>query len=455
MIPAMKKFRDAFGVPAAVHWYYWWKTEPHTMDSPTFFPYDNDYPHFFPRDGFKAAVDEMQKDGDIFIMPYVNGLLWDMRDRGTEDWLFTKEGRVGAVKQNDGTVKEYNWGKESDGSIVRLAPMCPVSQVWQRKVRENVLRLMNENGTKAIYVDQVAAHAPELCFDCSHGHPLGGGHWWNAGYRAMFNVIRNDLHNSDLKDHPLNDTVQERLRQNPNALRERAIMSENTAETYTSIMDGFLTWSHQEQDQVPAFAAVYGGVVQMFGRDYRAGTIVEERIKRGMTKTVEPLACRMKTAEALCFGEQIGWFVPTIVDEADKFPFQRAAVRLRYQVRHYFYKGEMCRPPDFPCELPNVTADWNYYNSPLITAPAVRTGCWRIVKNGQTQSAILLFANTSSESITSRFRIDLSEIGLDKNNITIRQIGPEGIEKTIEPDALTQPVAFPAESVFAWEITAQ
>jgi hypothetical protein len=34
--------------------------------------------------------------------------------------------------------------------------------------------------------------------------------------------------------------------------------------------------------------------------------------------------------KALCFGEQIGWFVPTIVDEADKFPFQRNVVRLRY-----------------------------------------------------------------------------------------------------------------------------
>jgi len=453
MIPAMKKFRDAFGVPAAVHWYYWWKTNPHANDGPNFFPYDNDYPHFFPRDGFKAAVDEMQKNDDIFIMPYVNGLLWDTRDKGMEDWLYTKEGLSGAVKNVDGTTNLHSYGsKESDGSDVKLAHMCPASQVWQRKVRENVLRLLNENGTKAVYVDQVAAAVPELCFDRSHGHPLGGGHWWNDAYRTIFNGIHSDLRQPNVQDYPLNDTVKERLRSNPNALRDRAIMSECTGETSLPIVDGFLTWHHQQQDQIPAFAAVYGGAIQMLGRDYRAGKVYAERTVPGWKETIEPLACRMKTAESLCFGEQIGWFVPTIIDESDKFPFQRKAVRLRYQVRHYFYKGEMCRPPDFPNELPTVTADWNFYNSPLITAPAVRTGCWRIIKDGKTQSAILLFANTSEEPITSRFRVDLAEIGL--NNVTIRQIGPEGVEKTIDVDALNQPVVFSGEAVFAWEITA-
>ena len=454
MIPAMKKFRDAFGVPAAVHWYYWWKTNPHAKDGPNFFPYDNDYPHFFPRAGFKEAVDELQKDDDIFIMPYVNGLLWDTRDKGMEDWLYTKEGLTGAVKNEDGTANLHSYGsKESDGSDVKLAHMCPASQVWQRKIRDNVLRLMNENGTKAVYVDQVAACVPELCFDRSHGHPLGGGHWWQNAYQAIFTGIRSDLCKSDIEDHPLCDTVKERLRSNPNALRERAIASESTAETYLSIVDGFLTWNHQYQDMVPAFATVYGGAIQMIGRDYRAGKVYAERTVPGWKQTIEPLACRMKTAEALCFGEQIGWFVPTIIDEADKFPFQRKAVRLRYQIRHYFYKGEMCRPPDFPQEVPTVTADWNFYDSPLITASAIQTGCWRIVKNGQTQSAILLFVNTLDQPITSRLRVNLAEIGFDKNTVSIRQLGSEGVEKTIDVDALNQPVIFPGEAIFAWEIT--
>jgi len=430
MAEPIKKCRDAFGVPMGIHWYYW-NTE----------QYDRDYPHFTPRDGFKTAVDEMQKDGDVFVMPYINGYTWDTRRGRNEASQFTPEAASAAVKEESGSIRSSTW-----------VTMCPTTQVWQRKVRENVLRLTNEYGTKAVYLDQVAAEVPKLCYDRSHGHPLGGGHWWKDGHQTMFEMIRTDLLNPNVQDHLLCDSVKERLRSNPNALQERVLASESTAETCLSIFDGLLTWNYQQQDMVPAFAAVYGGAVQMLGRDYRSGKDYAERTVPGLRKTVEPLACRMKTAGALCFGEQIGWFVPTIIDEADKFPFQRKAVRLRYQVRHYFYKGEMCRPPDLPSEMPMVTADWEFYRTQLVTAPAVRTGCWRIVKDGKTQSAILLFANTSEEAITSRFRVDLAEIGFDKN-ITIRQIGPEGVEKTIDIDALHQPVVFPAEGVFAWEIT--
>lgn len=445
MIPAMQKMRDAFGVPAAVHWYYWHKN-----------PYDNDYPHFFPRDGFGESVAEMQQAGDIFIMPYTNGLLWDSRDRGLEDWLFTKEALPGTVKTRDGKALLHSYGsKESDGSDVKLAHMCPTTEVWQRKVRENTLRLMNEYGVKAVYIDQVGAAIPELCFDESHGHPLGGGHWWGDGYREMLETIRRDMR-TEIADHPFCEAVKQRLQAKPDALYDRAITTECTAETCLDVVDGYLTWHHQVEGQVPAFAAVYGGAVQMIGRDYRAGKTYAERTEPRMTVTNEPLACRMKSAEALCFGEQIGWFVPTIINEADKFPFQRKIVRLRHQLRHYFYKGEMCRPPELPVDLPTVTADWNYYDSPLITAAAIQAGCWKIVRDGQTQSAVLIFANSSDKLIRSRIHVDLAELGFDaeaKKPLTIRQYGPEGVEKELDVNALNGEIDFPAEGVFAWEIS--
>ncbi len=445
MIPAMKKMRDAFGVPAAVHWYYWHKN-----------PYDNDYPHFFPREGFGASVAEMQAENDIFIMPYTNGLLWDSRDRGLEDWLFTKEGLVGAVKTRTGEALLHSYGsKESDGSDVRLAHMCPATDVWQRKVRENTLRLTNEYGVKAVYIDQIAAAIPELCFDPAHGHPLGGGHWWGDGYRKMLETIRADLRR-EVNDHPFCETVRQRLRENPDALADRAITTECTGETSLGLVDGLLTWHHQVENQVPAFAAVYGGAIQMIGRDYRAGKTYAERTEPRMVVTNEPLACRMKSAEALCFGEQIGWFVPTIVDETDKFPFQRKVVRLRYQLRHYFYRGEMCRPPELPVDMPTVTADWNYYDSPLITAPALRTGCWKIAPGGKTKSAVLLFANTSDAPLVTRIRVDLAELGIDPetfDTLILRQYGLDGVEKELDIDALQREIEIPAEGVFAWEIT--
>lgn len=448
MVPAMQKFQEAFGVPAAVHWYYWHKN-----------PYDNDYPHFFPRDGFREAVAEMQKDGKIFIMPYINGLLWDSRDRGLEDWLFTREAVPGAVKNEDGSVLLHTYGSlESDGSPVQLAHMCPSTSVWKNKVRENALRVFNECGTQAVYIDQIAAAIPELCFDPTHGHPLGGGHWWNGGYRDMLQRIRADLLRP-LEDSPFCPELQERLRKNPQALQDRAITTECTGETSLGIVDGFLTWHHQLKNQVPAFSAVYGGSIQMIGRDYRAGKTYAERTEPRMKTTNEPLACRMKSAEALCFGEQIGWFVPTIIEEADKFPFQKDVVKLRHRLRHYFYRGEMGQPPEFPVELPPVNADWNYYDSPLISAPAVRGGCWLIRKNGKVESAVLIFANTSEKPICSEIRIPpgiLDAFSSDGvSQIRMIRYDPEGPETETDPKELLQPIPFAPQGVFAWELSAK
>ena len=445
MIPAMQKLRDAFGVPAAVHWYYWHKN-----------PYDNDYPHFFPRPGFHEAVAEMQKDHDIYIMPYTNGLLWDSRDRGLEDWLFTKEALPGVVKKEDGSALIHSYGsKESDGSDVKLGHMCPATNVWQNKVRENTLRLLNTCGTQAVYIDQVAAAIPELCFDRTHGHPLGGGHWWSDGYTKMLTRIRADMR-KEVPDFPFCEEVKQRLQSNPNALKDRVLTTECTGETSLNIVDGFLTWHHQLENQVPAFSAVYGGAIQQIGRDYRAGKTYAERTEPRMKTTNEPLACRMKSAEAFVFGEQIGWFVPTIIEEPDKFPFQRKVVRLRHQLRHYFYKGEMGRPAEFAKDLPKVTADWNYYDSPLISAPSVRVGCWKIAPNGQTESVVLVFANTSNESISCRLRWSPDDYGWNLGDrFTIQKYdpeGPRGASESWNPQTLDQPITFPPESVFAWEI---
>jgi hypothetical protein len=56
--------------------------------------------------------------------------------------------------------------------------MCPATRFWQDRVHEITLRLYNQYGVKGVSIDQIAASAARLCFDPSHGHPLGGGHWW-------------------------------------------------------------------------------------------------------------------------------------------------------------------------------------------------------------------------------------------------------------------------------------
>jgi hypothetical protein len=228
-----------------------------------------------------------------------------------------------------------------------------------------------------VYVDQVAAQHPNLCFDPTHGHPLAGGDWWNKAYWEMFWKIRDEMP------------------------KDRMLTTECNAEPFVNIFDGYLTWHFQYQDQVPAFTAVYGGAVQMFGRAYRGGPS-------------QVLADRMKAAQQLVYGEQIGWIDPHIVDDAKRFPFFKEVVLTRYKYRDYFYKGEMIRPPKFAGKIPTVTADWQWSGETIITTDAVLTGAWRKADaEGKTVSAVFFFVNVSDKPITSRVMVRLDEIGLE------------------------------------------
>ena len=362
----MKKFSDALGIPTALHLYNW-----HQI------PFDNDYPHFFPvRDGFREVVAEIQKIGDCYVMPYINGRLWDTRDKGMEDFQFSSIALPAATKREDGTLYIETYGSvEADSSKVTLAVMCPATDVWKNKVSENVLRLTNDYNVDGVYIDQITVSTPQLCFDKSHGHPLAGGNWWVSEYGRMIENIRNKMNGGKM------------------------LTSECNAEPYIHVFDGYLTWHFQYQDQVPAFASIYGGMVQMFGRNGGGDT----------------LALRMKIGQQLVFGEQIGWIGPDIVDNQQLFPFFRDVVLTRYKYRDYFYTGEMIRAPKLLDEMPTVSADWQWINSTgaPIETDAVYTGAWRKTDNkGNTVSAVFFFVNVSDEPVTSRVAIRLDEIGL-------------------------------------------
>ena len=107
-------------------------------------------------------------------MPYINGRLWDTLDRGDEDATFTSLALPAATKQEDGQpFVEIYGSKETNGEPVRLAVMCPTTRLWPDKVQAIVLRLLREEGTRGVYIDQIAAAPPTLCMDATHGHPLG------------------------------------------------------------------------------------------------------------------------------------------------------------------------------------------------------------------------------------------------------------------------------------------
>jgi len=397
-------FAKAMGVPVGFHWYNW-----HQI------PFDNDYPHYFPaKDGFQQAVGRLQAAG-VYAMPYINGRLWDTRDRENQDFEFSRVALPAATKDEQGKPYTESYGsKEKDGTPVRLAVMCPSTEAWQSKVRQTVLRLFGDCGVKAVYIDQIAAAAPRLCFDPAHGHPLGGGHWWNTSYWNMLEPLRRSMP------------------------KDRALTSECNAEPFVNSFDAYLTWHWQNDGQVPAFPAVYGGAIQMFGRAYRGGP-------------TKDLAFRMKAGQQLVFGEQIGWFSPDVHRQKENLDFLREVVGLRWQLRRYFYAGEMARPPRLEGSIPTVRADWQWSGPTWITTDAVLIGAWRLPKENR---LAVLAVNMGDQAAKAKLAIDTGAYGLAGQRLRVTDISPQGAGTSAEVSRIWQSeIQFLPGKAMAWEFS--
>ncbi|MGC8742403.1 MAG: DUF6259 domain-containing protein [Verrucomicrobiia bacterium] len=370
VVPRVKEFRKLIDAPVGFHWYNW-----HQI------PFDNDYPHYFPaKTNFAEAVAELQKN-DVYVMPYINGRLWDTRDKGTNDWQFSSVALSAATKQENGQPFVESYGsKEVNGEPVRLAVMCPTTKLWQNKVKEIVLNLLKTNGTRAVYIDQIAAAPPVLCADKSHNHPAGGGSWWNEGYWQMLEDIR--------RVKPENS----------------ALTTECNGEPFIRWMDGYLTWHWQHNGQVPAFPAIYGGAIQMFGRAYRGGV-------------TKDLAFRMKAAQQLVFGEQLGWFEPDLASQPQNLEFLKRIVKTRSLIRSFFNSGEMARPPRLEGEIPTVKADWQWSGEWWVTTSALFNGAWQLGKE-----TVLIFANVSEQTTKATLHLERGDYGMIETNANLKII---------------------------------
>ncbi len=392
------RLQQYLGVPLGVHWYGW-----HQI------PFDDDYPHFLPpKDGFVQCVSDLRDIG-VHNMPYINGRLWDTHDRGDEDFEFSQVALPAATKRDDGSSYLEFYGRD-------FAVMCPFTSLWQMRVRDLVNSVVSVTGADGVYVDQVAAACPVLCMDESHSHPLGGGNWWNEGYWHMLRAIRGDLPS------------------------EVVITTEGNAEPFVGSFDGDLSFRWMYDGMVPAFPAVYGGAVQMFGRIYGGPPV---------------FAFRMILGQQLVFGEQFGHFCADVVDNPETIEFLLKVVRLRWQLRQYFYGGEMARPPKLSGAIPAVSGNWTWDGNPnWVTTDAVLTGAWTLPHQGK---LVFLFANVSEEAVEATLRVDLSAYGMQRAHAFLTVVDPiSGSSQPVQvPRRFERTANFDPLSATAWEISMQ
>ena len=384
---ATAKFMD---VPTALHWYNWSQI-----------PFDNDYPHYNPaREDTPQGVKELQAAG-VKVMPYINGRLWDSE---LDD--FKQTAIKYAAKKEDGTpyIEVY-------GSKIPLAPMCPATPFWQHEQQKIVKWLTQEVGVDGVYLDQIGAASPALCYDATHGHPLGGGHWWTtSGYWPMLQGMRQELP------------------------ADKFLTTECNAEPYMQFIDGYLTWHWQYPNMVPAFSAVYADQVVLFSRAYRGGPSRE-------------LADRMKAAQQLVFGEQIGWINPGI-ESRPAGAFMKQCVKLRQALNPYLAHGEMRRPPKLPADLATLTADWQWRNEWPVTLPVIQAGAWQATDG----RVALIFANFSPEAVQTTATIDTAELGAAGKPRQILRRTIDGAAPIDVPDVGRLSIDVPAESVVVYEL---
>lgn len=202
-----------------LHWYNW-----------NIYHFDRHYPDFFPaQEGFTDTVQNL-KSKNVQVMPYINGRLWDMT---MENFEIEAKNEATWYLSGEPVAEDY-------GSGVKLAAMCPSSKAHFQKLETALSTLVQEYGVNAIYVDQVAAASPVLCYDPNHGHPLGGGSWWTELQRQRWDALTKPYSNKIL------------------------FSSENGSEPYIGAFTHFLLWMAVYADDFPSLMAVYNDHARYF-----------------------------------------------------------------------------------------------------------------------------------------------------------------------------------------------
>lgn len=318
-------------VRCAVHLYLWHNN-----------PFDNDYPHYFPEKPTVRRELKKLQDAGVRVVPYINGRLWDTRDRGIEDWQYTSIAKPMAAKDRNGNVFTESYSaKEANGEHTVLAVMCPSTALWQEKMKGVCDRLLNDIGFDGVYLDQIAAAKPQLCADRTHNHLPGGGSWWMERY-------------NDLLDHVSRTG-------NPAVLA-----TECTGEPFMKHIQAYLSWLWIKNRQVPVFPVLYADKVVTFGISYHS---IRNAERDGMV---------IFYAQSLLYGEQMGWLAPKLYQSMPEKDFFRKLVSVRAELHHVFHGGRMLRPPVLSDDAPRLRCEkvsQAYFN--LVDYPAVQGALWQ------------------------------------------------------------------------------
>ena len=291
-VAAVNKSIDYFGDNILFHWYFWHH-----------YSYDSHYPDYFPaQEKFAPIIVQVQKR-NCQVLPYINGRLWDPAAGS----YIPMNGKDASCRKADGTL----YTEVYPTSNVPNTVTCPSSPIWKNVILSLADRIQNELHTNGLYIDQIAAAAPQPCYAANHPHPAGGGEFWYHSYRDMMKELR-DYH----------------LKKN------NVVFSEENAECYIPSFDILLTVNTPHSPDckiVPLYPLIYSDRVLTSAFTYTPYTDVRENEFR-----YENMMCFL-------YGSQLGWVDPRLlwVDEKSEYEasFLRNLVELRKKQHDVFIGG--------------------------------------------------------------------------------------------------------------------
>jgi hypothetical protein len=314
-------------LPVSVFWHWW-----HGCS------YDAGFPEYLPpregTDHFKTALFSAQKSG-IHSIVYMNQRLWGMT---TRSWL-EKGAEQFAVKGLDGRVRPEIYNTYTQQAC---ATMCMATPFWRNTYSGLAEEAVRDLGVDGIYMDQACSSL--LCYDPTHGHPLGGGTFWMNGFHLLSNDIR----------------------QRTKPVRNSLLAGEGAGEAWLPYLDLMLTLQVSKEryakpndgwDCIPFFQAVYHSYGVTYG-NYSSLTIPPyDELWPKEYAPKEQLKLLDRTYSTLFYLEQARTFAwgsqPTIAnylpvqrkERADEIAFALKLVRIREQAAKYLLYGTYLRPP--------------------------------------------------------------------------------------------------------------
>ena len=367
------------------------------------------YPRAVAKDDYKAQVTARLREG-IVLKPYMNYRLWSDFD---EKW--SSVGQPSAVKTSKGEIASKEDYRPSGGHVETV--MCPAAPAYQAEIKALFEHIVDQ-GVNAIYIDQMGAGRPVLCFDPTHGHSLGGGdNWMKNGYWKYFGELK-----AKLKE------------RNPNLVFE----TEDMAEPVAGLVDGYLTYrsfmTSPGATRLPLFPSIYAGHVQFYGKGYYEN---------------DRKAFYAMTGEALVNGEKFGYIWPNkiLMSEHRKAFFKRM-VLTRQCLLPFMNDGAMAHPLTFK-DMPQVTSNWGEFSSgQKFSTPAIEHSVWK-----RPEGIAMVFVNVTDREVSTEVDFDGARRGLAGENLALRKADGSAAAPVPVANRFTLPLRLPAYTSEVWVVT--